>query len=98
MSFETVKLTSKGSVFYLTLNRPEKRNAMNDTMMSEIVEAINQVEEQDGRVIVFRGEGKGFCAGADLNTHIPIAKPQGTTGFGAYVIASNRIALGAVPR
>jgi methylglutaconyl-CoA hydratase len=65
--FETIKLEQKKSVFFITLNRPEKRNAMNDTMMSEIVKALNIVEEKDGRAVVFQGEGKGFCAGADLN-------------------------------
>ena len=65
--FETVKLEKRGSVHYLTLNRPEKRNAMNETMQAEIIMALEEVEAQNGRLCVITGEGDVFCAGADLN-------------------------------
>lgn len=65
--FETVKLEKRGSVHYLILNRPEKRNAMNETMQAEIVMALEEVEAQNGRLCVITGEGNVFCAGADLN-------------------------------
>lgn len=65
--YKTIKLEQIKDVFFLKLNRPEKRNAMNDLMMSEIVDALCEVEKKDGRAVVFSGEGKAFCAGADLN-------------------------------
>ncbi len=65
--FETVKLEKRGSVHYLTLNRPEKRNAMNEIMQAEIIMALEEVEAQNGRLCVITGAGSVFCAGADLN-------------------------------
>jgi len=65
--FETVKLEKKGNVHYLILNRPEKRNAMNETMQAEIMMALEEVELQKGRLCVITGAGSVFCAGADLN-------------------------------
>ncbi len=65
--FETVKLEKRGSVHYLILNRPEKRNAMNEVMQAEIIMALEEIEAQNGRLCVITGEGNVFCAGADLN-------------------------------
>ena len=54
-------------VLKLTLNRPEKRNALNAELMVEFVEAMRAARENPAvRVIVIRGEGKAFCSGADL--------------------------------
>lgn len=50
------------------MNRPEIRNAFNETMISEIIECFMAVNDmQDIRMVVLRGRGKSFCAGADLN-------------------------------
>jgi enoyl-CoA hydratase/carnithine racemase len=51
----------------LTLNRPEKRNAINQAMMESLVAHLHDVEQRrDVRVVVLRGAGKVFCAGRDL--------------------------------
>lgn len=53
---------------YITLNRPEKRNALNAEMVSELKAAITtMVENQEAKVIVLKAEGKAFCSGADLS-------------------------------
>lgn len=50
------------------LNRPDIRNAFNEVMIGELIKAFNEVSALDDvRVIVLRGRGKSFCAGADLN-------------------------------
>jgi methylglutaconyl-CoA hydratase len=50
------------------LNRPEVHNAFNDTMLAELVDVLDAVDQsEDIRVIIFTGEGKSFSAGADLN-------------------------------
>jgi len=55
-------------VLTLTLNRPEVRNAFNAELISQLTEAFQKAHESDDvRVIVLRGEGKNFSAGADLN-------------------------------
>ena len=54
-------------VLTLTLNRDEKRNALNLELMSEIVDALREARDDKAvRVIVIKGNGKGFCSGADL--------------------------------
>ena len=54
-------------VIHLTLNRPEKRNALGEQIVSELKTALTQAEgDERGRVIVLGGAGQDFCAGADL--------------------------------
>jgi methylglutaconyl-CoA hydratase len=55
----------QNEVAYLTLNRPDKRNALNDQLVGELKAALAEAESQ-ARVVVLRGAGKDFCAGADL--------------------------------
>lgn len=62
-----VDLQIKGKVAYLTMNRPEKRNAIDDIAVAELTEGFRMAEESaEVRAIVFRGEGPAFSAGADL--------------------------------
>src|SRR5262245_56108285 len=58
----------KNNVAFMTLNRPEKRNALNDRIISELRDAMLEAEAGDQtRVVILRGAGKDFCAGADLS-------------------------------
>jgi len=57
----------EGAVEYLTLNRPELRNALNDELIAELTSwAESAHRDPDIRVVVLAGEGKAFCAGADV--------------------------------
>ena len=57
----------KNAVALITLNRPDKRNALNDRIIAELSGAIIEAEADDQiRVVILRGAGKDFCAGADL--------------------------------
>lgn len=52
---------------YITLNRPEKRNALNDALIGQLKDALRRADADESlRAIVFRGAGKDFCSGADL--------------------------------
>lgn len=69
MSFEFLKVaTDDRGVTFVTLNRPEIHNAFNDKLIEEITSAFNEISSSDNtRLVVLSGEGKSFCAGADLN-------------------------------
>jgi len=62
-------LTVQGNeIVYVTLNRPEVRNAFNEGLISELQDVFNKLGADDRcRVIVLQANGKSFCAGADLN-------------------------------
>ena len=62
------------SIRFLTLNRPEKRNALNDDLIAALKGALRVAnEDSDLRAIVIRGAGKDFCSGADLSAIQKIA-------------------------
>lgn len=63
----TVRWEPKGTFGFLTLNRPEVRNALNPKMIEELTLFFSSIQKDRGlRSIVLRGEGASFCAGADL--------------------------------
>lgn len=64
---ELILTRDTGAIRYLTLNRPEKLNAMNDDLVAELAAALRAAEADRGvAVIVLAGAGRAFCAGADL--------------------------------
>ncbi|PTB96055.1 methylglutaconyl-CoA hydratase [Marivirga lumbricoides] len=64
---EYTKIEIKDRIGYITLNRPDKRNALSYEFVSEIKQAFNELKEnKEAKVIILRAEGKAFCAGADL--------------------------------
>lgn len=66
-----------GAIRYLTLNRPEKLNAMNDALVTELAAALRTAEADRGvAVIVLAGAGRAFCAGADLGGGSPDSAPE----------------------
>lgn len=67
MAYSTIILDKAEGIATLTLNRPEKLNALNDAMAAELVDAFTQVEQDnDVRVLVITGAGRAFWAGADI--------------------------------
>lgn len=65
--FETTLIEDSGHVLSITLNRPEKKNAINDVMSNEIIYALNYAKQSDHiRVIKIQANGDVFCAGGDL--------------------------------
>jgi methylglutaconyl-CoA hydratase len=66
--------TTSNSIRVLTLNRPEKRNALNDDLVKALKDALRSADEDEAlRAIVIRGAGKDFCSGADLSSLQKIA-------------------------
>ena len=67
MSFETILYQIENSVLTITLNRPDKLNAMTPALLRELKEAFEHANNDSSvRVVVLTGAGRGFCAGADL--------------------------------
>ena len=67
MTFETIRLDIADGVATLTLNRPDKRNAINDGMRGELLAALAAAErDRRVRALIVTGSGTGFCAGGDV--------------------------------
>ncbi|MCX9148277.1 enoyl-CoA hydratase-related protein [Erythrobacter sp. WG] len=64
MSYETIRVDREGPLLTITLNRPERLNAMPPKMADELGQAFYDLG--DARAVLITGEGKGFCSGADL--------------------------------
>src|SRR5215211_1293331 len=75
MADEQVVLHSvQGAVARITLNRPEKRNALNDAVISGIKDSLRRASQDENvRAVVISGAGKDFCSGADLSALQKIA-------------------------
>jgi enoyl-CoA hydratase/carnithine racemase len=69
MAYETITYEVSEQILTITLNRPDKLNAFNATMMRELIEAFDAADgDDDIRVIIVTGAGRAFCAGADLSS------------------------------
>lgn len=66
MSYTTLKLELDGEIGIITLNRPEKRNAISPAMIDDLLGALDEAERKPARVVILTGAGKAFCAGMDL--------------------------------
>jgi len=72
-----LQLEDVGAVRILTLNRPEKRNALDTSLTSALLESLRSADaDEDVRCVVLTGAGKGFCAGADLGEMKSILDPK----------------------
>ena len=67
MDFKTIKVQLGESMAWVNLDRPEVRNALNAELIRELTEVFDWLNSRDDiRVIILKGNGKAFCAGADL--------------------------------
>jgi len=70
MDFENITYTVQGSTVIVTLNRPEKRNALSGALLRELNAALLEADEHNPvHCVVLRGAGPHFCAGADLSEY-----------------------------
>ena len=68
MHYEQILYAVEDGVLTLTLNRPDKLNAFTHTMLRELIDAFDRADaDDDVRVVIVTGAGRGFCAGADLS-------------------------------
>src|SRR2546423_707863 len=69
MPYETILTDLTENIFTITINRPDKLNALNTLMIRELIDAFDRADADDAaRAIIVTGAGRAFCAGADLST------------------------------
>lgn len=70
-SWETLTVDRRGAVLWVTLNRPEKLNAMNAQLKLDFDQCLLWAQEDEtSRVVVITGAGRGFCSGGDVNGQV----------------------------
>ena len=81
-AYECLQVSETNGVVELKLSRPERLNAFSKTMHTEIKQALKEIERFDGlRALILTGEGRGFCAGQDLEERrIPEGQPKPDLG------------------
>lgn len=74
---DTIHYERKDHVAQITLNRPERRNAMNLAMNGELLHGLHEAASDETiRAVLITGAGKGFCSGADLSLFQPLPEPE----------------------
>lgn len=77
MNYSTLLYRTEGRVAHITLNRPERMNAINHELPRELQAAVEQANADDAvHVIILSGAGKGFCSGYDLKLYAETAGPN----------------------
>ena len=91
MAYENILLEISNRIAVLTINRPDKRNALNQSTRDEIVRALDELHTSDARVAVITGAGdKAFIAGADINEF------EGRTAMDQYDVMKGRRIFDAI--
>ena len=86
MNTPTIQLAVESGIAVITLNRPEKRNAITDDMRTELIEALERVQrDPQVRAVILTGNGKGFCAGGDVSGMAQrMEAPAGEVAFNGW--------------
>lgn len=77
MNYETIQFEQQGAVGILTLNRPERLNALTLKVASELQDGLRRTLDDGARAIVLTGSGRAFCAGGDLREMQAVATKEG---------------------
>src|SRR5438067_11244757 len=76
--YSTLILDIAGQIAAITLNRPDKRNAMSAAMIAELQSALDEIERSHARAAILTGTGKALCSGTDLEMLAAIAQQSHT--------------------
>jgi enoyl-CoA hydratase len=87
--FISIRMAKEGHLAWLSLNRPEKLNAISPRMISELNTALDELEaDEQIRVIILKGEGKAFSSGFDLEGSDDQAGPESELGSGSKSLSA----------
>ena len=67
MNYKTLQLAVESGIATITLNRPDKRNAVSYELIDDLVRALEEIKSSPARVLILTGAGKAFCSGMDLD-------------------------------
>src|SRR2546423_13114886 len=67
MTYKTLIVSESENICTITLNRPEKRNAVSFELVAELMRALDAAENSTAHIVIITGSGKAFCAGLDLD-------------------------------
>ncbi len=88
MEFREIAYEAADGIATITLDRPERLNAFTNVMRDELIDAIDRIDaDDDVRVAIVTGRGRGFCAGADLGDGVDIFARRDDAGFDPVVDA-----------
>lgn len=88
-SYNTIILEKKGGIGYLTLNRPEVFNAISQELIDEMRDALARVDaDEEIRVLIITGAGKGFQAGADIR-ELSVMRPMDILRWNEGIVRNN---------
>jgi len=88
-SYKTIILEEKEGIGYLTLNRPDVRNAFNQEMIDELRDALRFIDKsEDIRILIITGAGKAFQAGADI-AELSVMKPMDILRWNEGIVRIN---------
>jgi methylglutaconyl-CoA hydratase len=89
MNFKKIHIEFKDKQAIIWLNQPEIRNSLNPLMINDLIKCIKWIERNDDiMVLIIRGRGKSFCAGADINW----MKDSGSSGYRKNYLESKKLA------
>lgn len=86
MAVDLIEVRIQSRIATLHLNRPEKRNAINDELRAELIEALERIrDDREIRALVLTGNGKAFCAGGDIaGMEKRFESPAGEVAFNGW--------------
>src|ERR1700690_585617 len=67
MEYKTIQLAFDSGVATITLNRPDKRNAISRALVEELLAALDEIQKSSAQVVILTGAGKAFCGGLDFD-------------------------------
>ncbi|CAN7708415.1 enoyl-CoA hydratase-related protein [Aminobacter sp. LjRoot7] len=94
-TYQDIRVDREGVIAIITINRPAKLNAVTVHSIDEIEAALDQMDRDDGvRAVIMTGEGRAFCAGADISGGFEVPKTgDPSTGEGIQSDPGGRVAL-----
>ncbi len=93
MGYETLVLDQENGIATVTLNRPQKMNALNEQLVSELVQVTEEISQDDAvKAVILTGAGRAFCAGGDVSG-LPLFYMTDADEIRAFLKKLNRIPL-----